>query len=32
LGKVRINVEDYEDWDYLNPQADLEFGRAFKPS
>jgi hypothetical protein len=32
LGKVRINVEDYEDGDYLNPQADLEFGRAFKRS
>ena len=28
LGKVRINADDYEEWDYLNPQADLELQRA----
>jgi hypothetical protein len=27
---VRINADDYEEWDYLNPQADLEFQRASK--
>jgi hypothetical protein len=32
LGKIRINTADYEEWDYLNPQADLEFGRASKAS
>ena len=28
LGKIRVNAADYEEWDYLNPEADLEFKRA----
>jgi len=32
LGKVRINADDYEEWDYLNPQADLEIQRVSSQS
>jgi hypothetical protein len=24
IGRLRINAEDYEEWDYLNPRVDLE--------
>ena len=26
--KVRINVQDYEEWDYINPAADEEFKKG----
>jgi hypothetical protein len=27
LGRLRINDNDYEEWDYLNPQFDAEVER-----
>jgi hypothetical protein len=28
FSKVRINVQDHEEWDYINPAADQEFGKV----
>jgi hypothetical protein len=30
LERIRINAENYEEWDYLNPVVDLEIKRAEK--
>jgi hypothetical protein len=31
FGDFRINTEDYEEWDYINPQADAELDRRAAP-
>jgi hypothetical protein len=30
LGRLRINAEDYEEWDYQNPKLDLEIKKSKK--
>jgi hypothetical protein len=31
FGDFRINTEDYEEWDYINPQADAELDKRAAP-